>query len=590
MTPRRQAIHGGAAAVLAGQQGTRPVDLANHLLGAGRFAEAVPVCLASADEAERASAFREAIGLLERALPHLTDPGERARLICRIGKDHWQNGESAAGARLLTEGTATLDELGESIEAARSRIVLGRCLWEGEQPEGARVEYVRARDVLEAQGPSADLAMAHMRLAGLDAFELDYAGCLEHSRRAVEIAEGAGADYERVWALGFLSLGLIDSGEHVHGFEVMDDCYEEAAAKGYWVIANNMTFNDVWSRTHLLMGGLEGRLNRFGEMPDMGPAQAGKEILASYVLLVRGDLAGARESAERALELYIELGYGKMVWRSRVQLATALVELRRHEEAARALPPTSSRTTAGHRLRRGRPDQGSSRGRPGSGGGGDRPRDPRAGCSGLATYRETLALGAETLISGGQTDAAESLLDVAAAHTTDAGQSYIDEMRGRVMLARGDAAGAEPPLAAAVEEAEERGYLALALRRRVAHAEALAGAGSRAEAEAELRGVAEEADRIGAALIRAEAATVAGRQAISLPAAPALFPEGEGEAPDAVPVGERLVTSLFADVRGYTELTCRGLARGTGGTNGRALPLREGGCRPQPRDRGQVRR
>ena len=44
----------------------------------------------------------------------------------------------------------------------------------------------------------------------MNAFELDYRGCLESAQRAVEIAEQVGADLERVWALGFLALGYID--------------------------------------------------------------------------------------------------------------------------------------------------------------------------------------------------------------------------------------------------------------------------------------------------------------------------------------------------------------------------------------------
>src|SRR5215208_3529980 len=344
VTPRRQSIHARAAEVLSASSDTRPVDLANHLLGAGSFDAAVPVCLESAAEAERAVAFGEAIVMLERALPHVADPLERARIICRIGTDHLLNGESADGAKFLADGVSSLEDLGEPLEAARSRVVLGRCLWEGAKPEEARAEYVSAREVLEPEGPSADLAMVHMRLAGLDAFELDYEGCLEHARRAAEIAEQAGADFERVWALGFVALGLLDSGEHERGFEVMDECFAEAAEKGYWVIANNMTFNDVWTRTHMLQGDLEQRLERFEWMPPMRPNQAGNEILQSYVGLARGELEAARSTAQRAWDAYEDLGYGKMIWRSRVQLAAVLAEMGRADEAEEVLPGPSSRT------------------------------------------------------------------------------------------------------------------------------------------------------------------------------------------------------------------------------------------------------
>src|SRR5204863_5457088 len=72
--------------------------------------------------------------------------------------------------------------------------------------------------------------------------------------------------------------------------------------------------------------------------------QAGQEILRSYVGLARGDLDGARAAARRACEIYEDLGYAKMVWRSRVQLAAILAELGRPAEAEEVLPRPSSRT------------------------------------------------------------------------------------------------------------------------------------------------------------------------------------------------------------------------------------------------------
>jgi class 3 adenylate cyclase/tetratricopeptide (TPR) repeat protein len=553
VTPRRQAIHARAADVLSASEDTRPVDLASHLLGAGRFEDAVPVCLESAREAERAVAFGEAISMLERALPHVTDPLERARLICRIGQDHWQNGESAAAAEILVEGISSLEELGEPLDAARARVVIGRALWEGEKPDAARTEYVRARDVLEKEGPSAELAMAHMRLAGLDAFELDYQGCLEHSRRALRIAEEAGADYERVWALGFLALGLLDSGEQVRGFEVMDACYAEAVEKGYWMIANNMTFNDVWTRTHTLQDGLEQRLLRYDGMPKMRLNDAAVEILGSYVGLARGDLSTAREAAERALEIYGDLGYSKMVWRARVQLAAVLVELGRESEAEKILPPISTRTElqdivydgpARIRLPLAAGDTGAATALA---------REVVESAAGLATYREPLALSVEALVAGGDLDAADSLIEAADAHPIEAGASYLDEMRGRVLVARGDPASAEPLLAAALRAADEAGYPLVALRRRILLAEARGRLGDAEGTERELAAVVSEADNAGAALVRSEAEAAGARLGISLPAAGPQAPDEPEQA--QIPMGERLVTSLFADVRGYTELT-----------------------------------
>src|SRR5207253_8514282 len=114
--------------------------------------------------------------------------------------------------------------------------------------ELALEEYVRARDVLETAGPSAELAMAHMRIAGLRTFELDDAGCVEAARHAARIAEAIGADFERIWARSFEALGLAGS-DLGAGFELLERCYQEAAARGYWMIAGNLTWNEIHAIT-----------------------------------------------------------------------------------------------------------------------------------------------------------------------------------------------------------------------------------------------------------------------------------------------------------------------------------------------------
>ena len=117
--PRRQQLHSRAADALTAQPSMRSIDVAHHLLGAARFAEAVPVCLRSADEAERALAYADAVAVLERALPHVTDPLERARVLCAVGRLTWFNGQPVAAAQFLIDGVEGLESLGERVEAAR---------------------------------------------------------------------------------------------------------------------------------------------------------------------------------------------------------------------------------------------------------------------------------------------------------------------------------------------------------------------------------------------------------------------------------------------------------------------------------------
>jgi class 3 adenylate cyclase len=552
VTPRRQSIHACAAEVLSKRAGTAPVDLAHHLLGAGRLEEAVPVCLRSADEAERTAAFGEAISLLERILPHLTDARERALTVCRIGRDHWLNGTSSTGARYLREGIDALGELGEGIEAARFRVVLGRCEWEASRPDLAREQFETARDVLETAEPSAELALAHMRLAGLDAFELNYAGCLAEARTALEIAEQAGAEFERVWAQGFVALGLIDSGELEEGLEQVDATYEEASSKEFWQIAGNIAWNDIWTRVHIMSGGLEQRLKRLEGGANTLLARGSHALAASYVRTALGELEAARAAAAEATETYARLGSRKMAWRGEIQQAQALTELGRYDEAVATLPAESTRTElqdivydAPARIRlalaRGEIDEAVRLA-----------SEIRENAVALATYRETLALGAEAFLASKRVAEAEELLERGRFHPTPTGTAFLGEMEGRISLARGDAEGAMVPLQRFIEAAQEAGFQVAELRGRVLLARALGGAGDRESAERELHAVAEGADAIQARLVRAEAEAAASSLGIAL--APTGDPADGGRATDVQAIGERLVTSMFADVRGYSEL------------------------------------
>jgi class 3 adenylate cyclase len=557
VTPRRQRIHSRAADVLSGRPSTPPFELAHHLFGAGRFDEAVPVFLQSAEEAARSVAFGEAAALLERALPHLHDPRDRALAVARIGRDHWWNGSSRSAERFLRDGIDELVALGESVEAARFRVVLGRCYWEESRPDLARHEYETARDVLGAVEPSADLAMAYVRLAGIHAFELDYEGCMSAAATGVEIAERAGAEFERVWALSFVALGLLDSGEIEQGFEMWDECYARAHENEFWPIAGNVTWNDIWTRTHMMRGGLEERLARFDLEPRSQSRDAARGLAAAYVKKVRGDLSASATEAERSSNLHGTLGYTKMQWRADVARADALVEQGRDEEAAEALPPPETRTElqdivydapARVRLALARGDTTYAA---------TLADEILENVDTFGPYRETLALGVEALIGAERMADAEAILKRTRQNPTTGGAPYLDEIEGRILLAQGDARAAIEPLRRFAAAAREAGYPLVELRGRTALARALAAAGDRQAAAGELREVATAADAAGARLVRREAEAVAEPLGIELP--PRAEPESAGAArPDVLlPVGERLVTSLFADVRGYSELTAR---------------------------------
>ena len=554
VTPRRQQLHSRAADALTAQASMRSVDVAHHLLGAARFAEAVPMCLRSADEAERAIAYGDAVAVLERVLPHVTDPLERARALCAIGRLSWFNGQPAAAAQFLIEGVEGLESLGQPVEAARFRIYLGRCHWEQSRSDLAGESYEAARSVLEAVGPSADLATAYVRIAGLRVFEFDYDGCVEAAQRGMEVGEAADADFERTWAHAFLAMGLLGS-DVERGLEVSDQVYEEAFAKGYWLVASNTTYNDIWCRVHLLQPGLEERFERLNELPFL-PAAFSLRLSQGYVRLETADLPDALEAARAAIVDYELLRQAKMLWRANVNAAEVLMEMGRAEEAAGVLPPVSERSDLqdivydGNAQIRVRLDRGQVTEAV------ELAEEILENGEELAMYRGTLAVAVEAFVAAGRIADARAVVAKGRARPSPAGKALLDAAEARVLLAQGSPEAAAPLLRSAVDELRALGYRLAEWRTTVALAEALGKSGETDEAGGLLRDLVPHAEAVEALRVASTARAVAGELGVDLPA-----PEPTRVSVDADPespaFGERLVTSLFADVRGYTTIAAQ---------------------------------
>ncbi|HET6642372.1 MAG TPA: adenylate/guanylate cyclase domain-containing protein, partial [Gaiellaceae bacterium] len=546
--PKRQRIHSRAADALEGADGS-PMAIASHLLEAGRANEAVGACLRAAEEAERSVAFREAAELLERVLPHVSDPRERARLLLRIGRLRWYSGEPAAAEQLLVEAVEQLKELGLSREAAQARVYLGRSQWELDKSAEAMEQFEHALAALEREGPSADLALVHLRIAGIYAFRLEYDRCLEAAERAVEIAQQAAADFERVYALSVAALGYYGTARE---FTLMDRCYHEALAKGYVIIASSLVYNEIWDRVHAVAGGFARALEKQEPLLFHIRASAGGEIARAWALIELGAPRDALGLAVRARDRHESLGARKFEWRSRIAATEALVELGRMSEADAELPPPSPAnelqdivydTPARVRvaLAHERTDEALELGR-------------RVAAAGpVLIFPKTVALGVEALVAGGALDEAAALLKDAKRASTELGQAALAIAEGRVLLASGNAIEALPVLERALRELESSDLRLWTWQASILAAEAAAETGDDHAASSLLESCVREAHQAGAVRIRDEARAAALRLGFDPPQL-AEEPEAEAAEPTVLPAGERLVTSMFADVRGYTPL------------------------------------
>jgi class 3 adenylate cyclase len=546
--PKRLRAHSRAADALL-ETGGSALVVARHLLGAGRMEEAMGACVGAADEAERAAAFQEATGLLERVLPHVSDQHDRALLLFRMGRLRWLNGEPAPAEQLLADATEHLEGLGFATEAAHARIYLSRCLWELDHPGAAMEAVEQARQTLEQAGPSAELALAYLRIAILHACQLDFEQCRVAGERAVEIAEQAGADFERLWARSFVALGSFG---FTRGLELFAECYREAVEKGYTIIAGNIVHNEIWNRTHSLAGGLDEAIERYQDVPFHSWSSIGVEVAKSWGELAIGSPRNALEYGRKAAVRHESLGNPKFIWRSHLAVAEALLELGRTSEAVEELPPPSpgnelqdlvydmpARVRIAIAL--GRTEEAAEVAR------------RAVGHPAVLRARATVAIAVEGLLASGAREEAQALLARAKELEIELGQAGLEIAEGHILLAAGNPSEARPYLDRALALFEETGFRLWAWRAASLAGEAAAQDGDRDVAQALFASCISAAHRAGAVRIRDDARAAAERSGLEVP----VFeeePDPEPAGPGLLSAGERLVTSMFADVRGYTPL------------------------------------
>jgi class 3 adenylate cyclase len=560
IAPERERLHACAAEVLSRQPKTDRIDLASHLIAAGHWDEAVPVALQAATEAEADKAFADSAELYERFVDHIADRCLRADVLSRLGKAHFFAGQTRRGQRYLEEGIALLEQCGKDREAAGHRLWLGRCFWLQARPDLARKEYEAARATLEPFGPSEDLANAYVRLSGLAVFDKEHELGAELAKRAVQIAEAAGADAPRIWAYGYIGDNLEALGKVDEGLEWLDRSYLEAVDRGYDWVASTALFNSISDNLHhcRVRAALE-RLDHLRAQFEPKGARDPQLLHVEGFLAIRGqgEPERARLLLEAALPQAEEVGDTLFALRIRADLAYVYLALGRIEDAKRTLPPDSlspergevmgymytwiaihlaaedlaaAATVAGRYL-------------------GFLREAPRQWSEIYLLDRSVHAF-----IRAGDPQNARALL---AAAVTDAFDNHplLWRARGRVLLAEGDATRARDLLQKAVRTLAEAEYFDETWPSRRLLARALTALGDRAGAEAQLRTVLAEATQRRYVLQARDTRRQLAELGIDVPE-----PDLAAETPLAAHIRqptERLVTVMFVDVRGYTGLAAQ---------------------------------
>jgi class 3 adenylate cyclase/DNA-binding CsgD family transcriptional regulator len=561
IAPQREALHSQAADILTGV-GAPAVEVTFHLRAAQRDEEALPLCLQAAAEAEAAYAHRDAIDLYLRALPIVDDPRLKAEVTCRLGAAYQVVGEAAKAREYLETGIPELERNGGKVIAAHFRLALGGAFREMAQADRAVAEYERARADLEPEGPSQDLALAHVRLAMWHLGNQHPSQSLELARRALEIAEAAGAVGARILAQGTIGSALSGAGRFTEGIASLDKSFDEAIQLGYIVFAANALSNGTALRAVIgRVDEIPTRLELFRNLPNAPIDRVSHLSLSGTYQLAGGHPVAALETFERAIAIATDAGLQIYAARGKLHRAEALYELDRMSEARAELPVSSAfqdRTAIGHRAivaaRIAIAEE-----------------DLQAATREAALIFEMKGwapawrafmgwVAVDAFVRAGDLDAARRAASVALEEEPVELKHWFGLVAGTLALGLGDTGAAIRALRQSSESFRSGGAKVFEWPARAALARALLQSGELDSAAAEAQLLHEETTRSGYVRCARLAAELLSELGVSPPVAyaspvDATPSQSVPVADDRLQPGERLVTVLFADVRGYSALT-----------------------------------
>ena len=337
-------------------------------------------------------------------------------------------------------------------------------------------------------------------------------------------------------------------------FALLDDSYEEALDKGYTFIAAQVLFNEIWDRVHTLTGGLDGPLAKVERIPAELWEWAGGSIAMSLAMLALGRpreaLRHARAGSSDTRVSERASSRGGRTSRPPRRCSSSGASRRRPQELP-ALSPGNERqdivydtaTRVGIARALGRTEEAVELAR-------------RASADdAVLAFGETAAVAVEALVAGGLLDEAEAVLRRTERVRVDLGRAGLEISEGTILLASGNAAEARPHLDRALRDFEDAGLQTLGVARRRAR-----GRGGCADGRSGCRDRAVRR-RACTPLMPPErfafGTTLEGEPRVSASTflRSPTSRRSEIAEPDVVQAGERLVTSMFADVRGYTPLT-----------------------------------
>lgn len=550
--PARERLHSAAADVLAEMPERSKAEVALHLRNANRWQEAIQVTMEAAAAAEAGFGYGEAAALYSLLLPVVTTGVERARLLCRLGEAYWLMSMPGKAWEPLGEGTMLLDRLGEPLEAARHRLTLGRCHWERADPSRARAEYEHARQILEPAGPSRELALLYIRLAGMHVFNYESAAAQELAEKAIKTAAEAGADDMRIWAYNYLGMAIAEQGDYPTGIQYLERSAQEALDQGLHNISGNALHNLMGLYLNIL--GTD-KLQDLAKRLETIKIERWAVLSSAFCRMVWEHQTGrVQESLKtgqeysaraRAVEAFGDAGI------ARRGLCIAFIDLDRLEEAREHLHRPNADSDAQDVV-------GDAWGwirfhmAAGDVAGAVEGGELLLGVSHPESYHDGAVGAIGAFAKAGRLDDARRLLAALESGPAPVHRLAAAVGRATIRLATGETANSASEVWDAIRAFHGAGFALSELQARLVLAQVHLHEGDAGAAEAEYRTVLETSGRSGLRLLERQAREGLAGLGIAVDA-PMNPTQTDANGPRQI--GERLVTVMFADVRGYTAMT-----------------------------------
>jgi class 3 adenylate cyclase len=553
MQPDREALHARAAEVLLDLREVSAAERAHHLLAAGRWGDAVPVCLEAAAEAMSRRGAAEAVELYQKALPLVHDAIQRGELLCHLGTAYWWSAKPELAMRPLADGLELLAPGTPRASLAPARLTLGRVLEELQRNDEAAEQYEIVKEAIGAEN-GRTAAEVRVRLADVHMNRLEAHACRLLAEEAARIARESGDDDVRLEAQLFVGVATAATGSVGQGLASLEESYREARRSQMDTVAAEALARSIiilhWSGR---VGEAQVLARQMASL-DAGPwIEYRARYWTSYLEAYGGDLARAAEGLEELRDSAREWGMRRWVGHAEDELANIYVDLDQLEDAAAIVPATDPGLSRFQelvilytRLR-----LATARGVPESEIDGVRalgrlgPISPR--------YVLTVEAAVELALSAGEKDLAEAVIANATKHGGYQGNPWFTRAQARIASSARMSDEAVELLDAARNGFRSGGYPLEEARTLLLLGEVLAAAGQRQLAVARLSEAV--AGAAACAAVRVGRLAAAGLRQLGVTVEPDRPSPRSGARSAPQPLGEQYVTVVFADVRGFTRMT-----------------------------------